>query len=195
MRTQSISAAELQAMLARGSPIDLIDVRTEAEFGEAHLKPARNIPWDQLDPAHAVATRTGSAEQPIYVICHLGGRGKLACQKFIATGFSNVVNVEGGIVACQQAGMDVIQGVRHMPLERQVRIVAGGLTLIGALLALTVDSNWALLSAFIGVGLVFAGFTDTCGLGFLLAKMPWNRVRQSTGEQATDTCALPRRPV
>jgi hypothetical protein len=31
------------------------------------------------------------------------------------------------------------------------------------------------LSAFIGGGLVFAGVTDTCGMGMLLARMPWNK--------------------
>jgi hypothetical protein len=34
---------------------------------------------------------------------------------------------------------------------------------------------WILLSGLIGAGLVFAGITDTCGMGLLLAKMPWNR--------------------
>ena len=31
------------------------------------------------------------------------------------------------------------------------------------------------LAAFVGAGLVFAGITDTCGMGMLLARMPWNR--------------------
>jgi hypothetical protein len=31
------------------------------------------------------------------------------------------------------------------------------------------------LSAFVGAGLVFAGVTDTCGMGMIIAKMPWNR--------------------
>ena len=29
--------------------------------------------------------------------------------------------------------------------------------------------------AFIGAGLVFSGVTDTCGMGLVLARMPWNR--------------------
>jgi hypothetical protein len=32
------------------------------------------------------------------------------------------------------------------------------------------------LSAFIGAGLVFAGITDTCGMGMMLSRMPWNQV-------------------
>ena len=31
------------------------------------------------------------------------------------------------------------------------------------------------LSAFVGAGLVFAGITDTCGMGMMLARMPWNK--------------------
>ena len=60
-------------------------------------------------------------------------------------------------------------------LERQVRIVAGFLTLVGAVLGFFVNPYFIGLSAFIGAGLMFAGITDTCGMGMMLAKMPWNR--------------------
>jgi hypothetical protein len=59
-------------------------------------------------------------------------------------------------------------------LERQVRIGAGLLVLLGALLGWLVHPAFFALSAFIGAGLVFAGVTDWCGMGMLLAKMPWN---------------------
>jgi hypothetical protein len=62
-----------------------------------------------------------------------------------------------------------------MSLERQVRIAAGSLVLLGVALGAFV-SQWLYgLSAFVGAGLVFAGLTDTCGMGMLLARMPWNR--------------------
>ncbi len=62
-----------------------------------------------------------------------------------------------------------------MSIERQVRIVAGGISLVGAILAITVNRYFAVVPAFIGGGLMFAGITDTCGMGMMLAKMPWNR--------------------
>jgi hypothetical protein len=70
-------------------------------------------------------------------------------------------------------------------LERQVRIAAGSLVLLGALLAWLVHPAFIALSAFVGAGLVFAGLTDTCGMGMLLARMPWNQAQENTGS----TCA------
>jgi hypothetical protein len=60
-------------------------------------------------------------------------------------------------------------------LERQVRITAGALVVIGVALGWFVHPGFYGLSAFIGAGLVFAGVTDICGLCVLLAKLPWNK--------------------
>jgi hypothetical protein len=62
-----------------------------------------------------------------------------------------------------------------MSLERQVRIVAGGLAAAGGALALAVSPWFALLPAFIGSGLVISGVTNTCTMGLLLARLPYNR--------------------
>ena len=82
-----------------------------------------------------------------------------------------------GIPAWEQTGGSVVRGKKAISLERQVRIAAGSLVLLGAVLALTVNLWFVVLSAFIGAGLLFAGVTDTCGMGMLLARMPWNQVR------------------
>jgi Protein of unknown function (DUF2892) len=60
-------------------------------------------------------------------------------------------------------------------LERQVRFGAGLLMLCGLTLALAVTPYWLLLSAFVGLGLTFAGLTDICPMAILLAKLPWNK--------------------
>jgi hypothetical protein len=65
-------------------------------------------------------------------------------------------------------------------LERQVRIAAGFLALLGAVMAMVVHPYFAGLSAFVGAGLMFSGITDTCGMAMLLAQMPWNRVGART---------------
>jgi hypothetical protein len=62
-----------------------------------------------------------------------------------------------------------------MSLERQVRIAAGTLAATGGFLALLVSPWFAAISAFVGTGLVFAGVTDTCAMGMLLARLPHNR--------------------
>jgi len=185
MSNAVIKPQELAGLCKEGKKIDLIDVRTPVEYREVHLEVARNVPLDQLDPAVAMQNRNGSANEPLYVICRSGSRGQQACEKFIKSGFSNVVNVEGGTMACVEAGLPVARGKKAISLERQVRIAAGSLVLLGAVLGWFVDPAFIGLSAFIGAGLLFAGITDTCGMGMLLARMPWNQCSPST----TTTCA------
>jgi len=88
-----------------------------------------------------------------------------------------VVVVDGGTTACRAAGVPVVESAQAMPmpLERQVRIAAGGLVFLGTALALAVSLWFAVIPLFVGGGLVYSGVSGTCGLGLLLARMPWNR--------------------
>ncbi len=163
------------AELCQGGAVDLIDVRTPAEYQEVHAAHARNVPLDRLDPAALMAARGGPGEAPLYLICRSGGRGRQACEKFLAAGYANVVNVEGGTLAWAECGLPVVRGKKVIALERQVRIAAGSLVLLGALLGWLLHPAFIALAGFVGAGLVYAGVTDTCGMGLLLARMPWNR--------------------
>jgi len=175
-----MSPHKLAELCKDGKKIDLIDVRTPVEFREVHVGIARNVPLDRLDPAALMQGRNGSVNEPLYVLCRSGSRGQQACEKFLTAGFSNVVNIEGGTLACIEAGLPVVRGRKAISLERQVRITAGLLVLVGALMGLLVHPAFIGLSAFIGAGLVFAGITDTCGMGMALARMPWNQCRDDT---------------
>jgi len=185
--TAVVAPAELKQICAGGESWELIDVRTPAEFRELHVEGARNVPLDRLDPQ--TLRRETPAGRPLYVICQRGGRGKQACEKLAAAGFTNVVNVEGGTLACEAAGVPVVRGKKAISLERQVRIAAGSLVLIGAVLALTVHPYFAGLSAFVGAGLIFAGVTDTCGMAMCLARMPWNQVKEPSSSTKPTCCA------
>jgi rhodanese-related sulfurtransferase len=190
MSVQSVSPQELQAIFRSGREVDLIDVRTPVEFREVHVSFAHNVPLETLNPLAIQATRARSTD-PLYVICKSGSRGKQACEKLLASGIAQVINVEGGTMACEQAGLDVVRGKKAISLERQVRIAAGLLVLTGALLSLLVDQRWVGLSAFVGAGLVFAGVTDTCGMGLILARMPWNQLPKTTVGANNQHCAKP----
>lgn len=171
----SISPAQLAALRNSGAKIDLVDVRTPVEFREVHVDFAHNVPLDQLTAEAVASGRTADQREPLYVICRSGGRGKQACEKLSAAGL-NVVNVEGGTMAWDQAGLPVVRGGGNViSLERQVRIAAGLLVLTGSVLGYFVHPYWIGLAAFVGAGLTFAGLTDTCGMGLMLANMPWNR--------------------
>lgn len=182
----TIHPRELAELRAAGKHVALLDVRTPLEFREVHVDFASNLPLDQLDPEAVRENFQLAASEALYVICRSGSRGKQACEKLASAGIS-VINVEGGTLAWEAAGLPVVRGPKAISLERQVRIAAGSLVLLGAVLALTVHPYFVLLSAFIGAGLVFAGITDTCGMGLMLAKMPWNR---SGGEGTGATCKV-----
>jgi rhodanese-related sulfurtransferase len=177
MSVRTISPRALHDLHKQGKPIELIDVRTPVEYREVHVDFARNLPLDRLDPAAVMADRNAPADEPVYMICRSGSRGKQACEKAVAAGFSNVINVEGGTVAWDEAGLPVVRGKKAISLERQVRIAAGLLVLVGAVLGWLVHPAFVGISAFVGAGLVFAGVTDTCGMAMLLARMPWNQVK------------------
>jgi rhodanese-related sulfurtransferase len=180
----TITAAELADLHRSGRDVELIDVRTPAEFRELHVEFARNVPLERLD-AVAVAASRSDGERPLYVICQKGGRGLLACERLWAAGLTDVVNIAGGTVACEAAGLPMVRGQAPMSLERQVRIAAGSLVFVGSALAWLVHPYWLALPAFVGAGLVFAGITDTCGMELLLARMPWNRVRDPASSCAS----------
>jgi len=184
----TINSQQFAKLRTEGKKIDLVDVRTPVEYREVHIDIARNVPLDQLDPEAVMQARNGTADEPLYVICRSGSRGQQAVEKFTKAGFPNVVNIEGGTLACVEAGLPVVRGVKAISLERQVRIAAGSLVLLGALLGWLVHPAFIGLSGFVGAGLVFAGITDTCGMGMILARMPWNRVAPSSqGIAAADS--------
>ena len=169
---QNISVSQSFEKRKQVSGIPLVDVRTPAEYESIHANGAVNHPMESLDLEEIPFAK----DQEIHVICQSGGRSFKVSQKLKAAGYTNIVNVEGGTSAWHGAGLPVDEGKKVMPLERQVRIAAGLLVVIGAAVGQFVHPGGIALSAFIGAGLVFAGVTDTCGMGMMIAKMPWNRV-------------------
>ena len=173
--TATITPQEFVQLRAQGKAGPLIDVRNPAEFGEVHAEGAHLVPLDVLDPAAVMASEKPQPDQSLYLICKSGGRSAKACQKFEAAGFANARSIQGGTEAWEKAGLPVVRGKKVVSLERQVRIAAGSLVVLGIALGLLVHPWFLALSGFVGAGLVFSGVTDTCGMGLMLAKMPWNR--------------------
>ena len=162
--------------MAEGTPTNLIDVRTPAEYRRSHARGARSVPLDGLDP-HRVRTLVGEAGGPIYMICHSGGRSAKACETLAAAGVGPAYTVDGGTAAWDAAGLPIDRepAAKGLSMERQVRVGAGALVLVGSALAWAVHPAFLAIPAFIGGGLLFAGLTDRCGMAILLAKLPRNR--------------------
>ena len=98
----TVTPEVLEDLRKNGHPIELIDVRTPAEYRECHATPARNVPFDSLDPTTIMASRNGSHKAPLYIICQSGTRAQKACEKFYTLGHTQIVNVVGGTQAWQE---------------------------------------------------------------------------------------------
>lgn len=171
----SISSADFRNLMERGGPLNLLDVRTPGEFARVHVSGARSMPLDQLDPAAIAAQRRDPAES-IYLICQSGQRAAKARERLQQAAVNPVYCVEGGMAAWEKMGLPVERGPSSViSIERQVRIGAGALVLIGTVLAWVVHPGFIVFPGLVGAGLVFAGITDYCGMGMVLCKMPWNR--------------------
>lgn len=190
MNTSTIIPKDLHEKMKSGETVALIDVRTPIEYREIHAVGAQNIPLDTLEPEKLLA-EVGSKDEAVYMICRSGGRAAQACERMLAAGFTNVFSVEGGTLAWEAAGLPVVRNGEVISLERQIRIAAGSLVLIGSLLGFFVHSCWIMLPALVGAGLIFAGVTNTCGMGMLLAKMPWNQTNSGTATACeSGSCCL-----
>ncbi len=179
---QTITAEQLKQLDLKDGII--LDVRTTMEHGEKRLVCAHeHVPLDQLNPTEFMQRRGRDKAAAVYILCRSGGRARTAAEKFLAEGYSNVFVIEGGITACADCGHEVAGATAvtvpqtgcGLSLERQVRIAAGGLVALGALLGLISSPVYTLIPLAVGGGLVYAGITDKCGLALLLTKAPWNR--------------------
>lgn len=165
---------EALAELVRSRPgVRLLDVRTPGEYESAHIRGAYNVPLDRLGE-HGPELRAHLSE-PVVLICQSGQRAQRAEAALQQSGMPNLHVLNGGMNGWLGAGQMVERGRERLSLERQVRIAAGSLAALGGLLALLVSPLFAILPAFVGGGLVFAGITDTCGMAMLLSRLPYNR--------------------
>lgn len=127
MAITTLQPQQLAELRRDGRKMELIDVCTPVEYREVHLENARHIPLDPLDATALLQSRNSAANEQLYVICRTGSRGLQACEKYRQAGFTQVVNIEGGTLACIEAGLQVLRGKKSISMERQVRIASGSL--------------------------------------------------------------------
>ncbi|MBF0196644.1 MAG: rhodanese-like domain-containing protein [Planctomycetes bacterium] len=150
----------------------IIDVRTAPEFESVHAIGAIHMPLDQISSEWVESNCP--EDKYVALICKSGSRAKSAAEKI--KGISREIKVvKGGTEAWQNQGLEVVEGESSViSLERQVRIAVGLLLISFVLASLWVPALIWMCFA-IGCGLLFAGITDTCGLGLMIARMPWNK--------------------
>ncbi|MFI7213318.1 rhodanese-like domain-containing protein [Micromonospora maritima] len=168
----TVDAATLRELIAAGRAPRLLDVRTPGEFEATHVPGAYNVPLDLLRE-HRAELRN-HLDEDVVLICRSGARAAQAEQALATVGLPNLKVLDGGMLAWQATNAPVVQGRPRWDLERQVRLVAGAIVLAAVVGSVFVPGlKW--VAAFIGAGLTFAALTNTCAMGMLLGKLPYNR--------------------
>jgi rhodanese-related sulfurtransferase len=162
-----VTASEIQS----GNPT-LIDVREYPEYAAGFIRRAQLVPLSQVAGRASTWTKSTS----FVMICKSGRRARRAAEDLEAMGFSNVSVLDGGVDAWREQGRPLQTATRRpWALERQVRIAAGTLVVTFSVLGLVVSPILLMGATLVGAGLIFAGVSNTCMMGSLLGKMPWNR--------------------
>jgi len=157
---------------ANNPTVDFINVCTPAEYNEKHIKGVRSVPLDTLPTR--VAEFNG--KKTVYIHCRSGSRGRQAIERLQALGVTaELANVEGGMLAWEDAGYETGSHTTRLPFMRQVFIGAGSLVLLSVVLTTFMHQDFILLALFVSFGLLVSGITGWCGMAMVLGKMPWNK--------------------
>jgi rhodanese-related sulfurtransferase len=167
-----IDSVELQSLLESKTPPRVLDVRTPGEFEMMHMVGAYNVPLDLLrEHRDEIVTHV---DEDVVLVCRSGQRAAQARDTLREAGLRNVHILNGGITAWEAAGFPVNRGGQRWDLERQVRLVAGLIVSLSVLASVVVPgAQWVAFA--IGAGLSVAALTNTCAMGMLLSRLPYNR--------------------
>lgn len=171
-----------QALVTADPDVVLVDVRGAAEYATAHVPGSVNLPLDQID-AHLPRLGAGAGGR-LVLVCQSGARSRQAGERLRAAGLADVAVLDGGLNAWTAAGGSVERtGPTRWALERQIRLVAGGIVALSVLGSIRVPAV-RFVAGGVGAGLVVAALTDSCLMGRMLAKLPYNRGPQVDIEQS-----------
>ncbi len=168
---RKVDSSELHRQLLDKS-VRVLDVRTPAEFEASHIPDSHNVPLNLLRKHRTELVR--HLGDDVVLVCLSGARSEQAEEALREAGLSNLRVLDGGLKDWTAEGNDVVEGRQTWDLERQVRFSAGSIV-AAAVIGSTVQPPLKWLAAGVGGGLVFAAVTNTCAMGTVLMKMPWNR--------------------
>ncbi|WP_092527531.1 rhodanese-like domain-containing protein [Actinopolyspora saharensis] len=163
----------------------LVDVRTPGEFAAERIPGSHNVPLELL---REHSSELASAhEDPVVLVCASGTRAEQARELLESAGITQARVLRGGLAGWRKDGGaiasgSVERGSGTWSMERQVRLVAGSLVLLGVVGSVFHRPlKW--LAGFVGAGLTFAAVSDTCAMARLLELLPHNRApRNQTSE-------------
>lgn len=172
MPIQTIDTTTAKTWQDQGEAI-IIDVREPGEHSAMSIPGALLLPLKKV--CKAALPDTGGKK--IVMHCKTGSRTNSACKKLLAEDPNlEIYELGGGIDAWNQANYEVnTSGKLFLPIDQQVQLTIGMVVVLSVVLGYLIHPGFLLLAVFFGLGLVNAGLTGWCGLGLLMAQMPWNQ--------------------
>lgn len=167
-----ISPKEAQALVSKDPQVKLLDVRSASEFSEKHIQGSINVPIGMIS---SKIKDLSQSEQSYITFCRTGNRSPMAADMLLQAGIASIKVMQGGITAWQKQKLPVIMGDTSISIERQVRIAAGSLMLFGIITAQFIHSGFIWISIWVACGLIFAGITNSCLMGMMLMRLPYNK--------------------
>ncbi|QSZ52560.1 rhodanese-like domain-containing protein [Paenarthrobacter sp. AT5] len=179
----ALAPEALQSWIKEHQDLVVIDVRSAAEFESMHIRGSYNVPLSLLsEHTDELAARLGSR---VVLVCQSGVRAEQARQRLAKSGIDTAYVLTGGAPGYAAAGGDVVKGKDRWDLERQVRLVAGSLVVLGLAGGKFISPKIRTLAGVIGTGLTFSAATNTCAMGKAISAMPWNKAaKEPTRESA-----------
>ena len=170
-----LSSIEFGRLQAERADLRVIDVRTPGEFAAGHIAGSYNVPLPELESRRAELHQADSG--PVVLICKSGRRARAGQAGLRKAGMVEVHVLEGGMDGWRADALPVTKLRRQgapWTIERQVRLVAGSIVLVTVAFSLLWPSVRFIAGA-VGLGLMVAALTNTCTMGALLARLPYNR--------------------
>ena len=181
----ALAPETLRSWVVEHQDLVVIDVRSAAEFESLHIRGSYNVPLPLLsEHTDELAARLGSR---VVLVCQSGARAEQARQRLDKSGIDTAHVLTGGVPGFAAAGGDVVKGKDRWDLERQVRLAAGALVVLGLVGGKFVSPKIRTLAGVIGAGLTFSAATNTCAMGQAISAMPWNK---STQEPTRESAIL-----
>jgi rhodanese-related sulfurtransferase len=186
----ALAPEALRSWIVEHQDLVVIDVRSAAEFEAIHIRGSYNVPLPLLsEHTDELAARLGSR---VVLVCQSGARAEQARQRLGASGIDTAYVLTGGVPGFAAAGGDIVRGRDRWDLERQVRLVAGSLVVLGLTGGKFVSPKIRTLAGVIGAGLTFSAATNTCAMGQAISAMPWNKsTKEPTRESAILSLPVP----
>lgn len=170
-KLQKLDAKTVLNHMKKGDVV-VIDIREKDEYAREHIEGAVSLPLSQLDKAPI----TIHANKSAVFHCRSGIRTDENCAILAEHATGDAFILEGGLNEWKKAGLPLeVNTSAPLEINRQVQITAGAIVLLGVFLGLLVHASFFAISAFVGMGLMFAGISGWCGMAKLLGAMPWNR--------------------